>query len=72
MSFNQKNLESKIYDSHSEFTAADKRYMNNKKYNTFFPSENSGLSKQLIFRKGFTDEFTVKNKPTITKLEGDI
>lgn len=72
MSFNQKNLESEIYDSHSEFTESDKRYMSNKKYNTFFSSENSGLSEQLIFRKGFTDEFAVKNKPTITKLEGDI
>lgn len=61
-----------IYNENSELTDSDKRYQSGKKYNTFFPLNESGLSEQLIYRKGYTIKYNIEKDIDVIPLEGDL
>lgn len=61
-----------LYDNSTEPTEADKKYMSNEKYNTFFPEYNSGLSEEIVYRMGYSDEYNVENNVSVEHLKGPI
>lgn len=72
ISISDTGLMSEIFNWETSFTEADKRYQEGKKYNTFFPEYDSGLSEEWIYRKGFTDTYNIKNNSSIDFLHGPI
>jgi hypothetical protein len=61
-----------LYDNSTEPTEADKKYMSNEKYNTFFPEYDSGLSEEIVYRMGYSDEYNVENNISVEHLKGPI
>lgn len=48
------------------------RYQEGKRYNTFFPEYDSGLSDKWVYRKGYTEEYNVQNNSSIKHLTGPL